>query len=158
MSTPLPLETLACPTPQCPLYAQPGQGNLYLRKIYGSHSTRYLRCQRCQREFAETRGTPYWNSKIDRARFVSTTEHLTEGTSLSATARLVGVHHDTVERIALLSGQHAHTMHDQRTRGLHTTALQADERHGFVGRRANPLWEATVVDPRTKLVVALRLD
>ena len=157
MSTPLPLENLACPNPQCPLCAQPGQGNLYLRKIYGSHSTRFLRCRRCQREFAETRGTPYWNSKIDRVRFVSTAEHLTEGTSLSATARLVGVHHDTVERIGQLSGQHARLLHDQRTQGLHTTALQADERHGFVGSKANPCWEATVLDPRTKLVVALRL-
>ncbi|AFZ69560.1 IS1 transposase [Deinococcus peraridilitoris] len=157
MSEPLPLESLACPTPECPLYAQRGQDNLYIRKTYGKEATRYLRCRRCQREFSETRGTPFWNSKIDRTEFISAAQHLTEGTSLSATARLVGLHHDTVERIALVSGQHARLLHDQRAVGLQTTALQADERHGVVGSKKTPCWEPTVVDPRTKLVVALAL-
>ena len=33
------------------------------------------------------------------------------------------------------------------------TSLEADERHGFVGRKDQPCWEATVIDPRSKFVV-----
>lgn len=35
MSAPLPLESLACVFPDCPLYGQKGQGNLIVRKTYG---------------------------------------------------------------------------------------------------------------------------
>ncbi|MGY2894857.1 IS1 family transposase [Deinococcus sp. UYEF24] len=33
------------------------------------------------------------------------------------------------------------------------TSLEADERHGFVWRKDQPCWEATVIDPRSKFVV-----
>ena len=36
-------------------------------------------------------------------------------------------------------------------------ALQMDERYGFVGSKGESLWEATAIDPESKLVVALAL-
>ncbi|AFZ69606.1 IS1 transposase [Deinococcus peraridilitoris] len=98
-----------------------------------------------------------WNSKIPPEQFVSAALHLTEGNSISATARLVGLHHDTVERIALVSGPHATAFHADRAKGLAVSALQADERYGFVGSKQSPCWEAIVIDPKTKSLVALSL-
>jgi len=157
MPTPLPLESLACVNPECPTYGQPAKGNLILRKTYGLQSTRYLRCRHCQREFCERKGTALWNAKIPPEQFVSAAEHLTEGTSISATVRLTKLHHDTVERIALVCGPHAKMLHDHTAKALSVTALQADERHGFVQNKATPCWEATVLDPKSKFIVALSL-
>ena len=33
------------------------------------------------------------------------------------------------------------------------TSLEADERHGFVGCKDQPCWEAIVIDPRSKFIV-----
>ncbi|GGJ55180.1 IS1 transposase [Deinococcus roseus] len=80
-----------------------------------------------------------------------------EGNSISATVRLCKVHHDTVERIIFVTGQHARNLHDHKAVGLKTTALQADERYGFYGNKSQQLWEATVIDPYSKFLVSLRL-
>lgn len=84
-------------------------------------------------------------------------ETLCEGNSISATVRLCKVHHDTVERILVLSGHQGRTIHDHRAMGLKTTALEADERYGFYGTKSQQLWEATVIDPYSKFLVSLRL-
>lgn len=34
-----------------------------------------------------------------------------------------------------------------------STSLQADERHGFVGRKDQACWEATIIDPKSKFIV-----
>ena len=84
-------------------------------------------------------------------------ETLVEGNSISATTRLCQVHHDTVERILLLTGNHARDIHDHVAVNVKTTALQADERYGFYGNKSQQLWEATVIDPYSKFLVSLRL-
>ena len=44
--------------------------------------------------------------------------------------------------------------HDQRVQQLASTSLQADERWGFAGSKREQLWQAEVIDPATRLVVA----
>ncbi|MDE0528925.1 MAG: IS1 family transposase [Truepera sp.] len=44
--------------------------------------------------------------------------------------------------------------HDQRGQQLASTSLQADERWGFAGSKREQLWQAEVIDPATRLVVA----
>jgi IS1 family transposase len=44
-------------------------------------------------------------------------------------------------------------VHEHHAQDLQVTSLQADERHGFVGRKNQPCWEATVIDPRSKFLV-----
>lgn len=60
---------------------------------------------------------------------------------------------DTVRRVALRAGQHLRDLHDVRARDLRVTALQADERHGFVGEKGAANWDATVIDPASKFLV-----
>ena len=47
--------------------------------------------------------------------------------------------------------------HDQRVQQLTSTSLQADERWGFAGSKSEQLWQAEVIDPATRLVVAFAI-
>ena len=67
------------------------------------------------------------------------------------------MHHDTVDRIARVTAEHAIQIHDALVKDLNITAVQADERHGFAGCKSNPFWEATTLDPKSKFVISLHL-
>ena len=69
------LETLACPYPDCQLYAQKEAENLFVRKVYGKDRIRYLRCRACSREFSERKNTALFNSKIEESKAISVAEH-----------------------------------------------------------------------------------
>jgi transposase-like protein len=126
-----PLETLACVNERCELYGRAGQDNLTVRKIYSQDGIRYLRCRACGKKFSERKQTALWNTKVSEAKAVSVTDHLAEGCSLKATARLARVHPSVVQRLKGKMGEHSEAFHDERVQGLSVVALQADERHGY---------------------------
>ena len=153
-----PLESLACTNDKCELYGQPNKDNLYIRKMIGKENNiRYLRCRTCQEEFSERKNTPLWRSKIPESRAVSIAEHLSEGNGTKATARLTRSAECTVERLGKRLGEHGEAYHHAHVHGLESDALQADERHGFAGNKKTAAWEAEVLDPQSKLVVAYRV-
>lgn len=147
-----PLESLACVNDGCQQYAQAGHGNLSVRKTYGKDELRYLRCRSCGREFSERRNTPLWNSKISEQKALAVAEQLAEGTSFKGTSRLVKVSPEAVRRLAGQLGEHGGRFHEAHVKYLSATALQADERWGFVGSKQQ-LWEAEVIDPKSRLIV-----
>jgi IS1 family transposase len=150
-----PLESLACINPVCELYGRTGQNNLVLRKEYGQHDRiRYLRCRDCREEFSERKNTALWNCKIPEEKAVSVAEHLSEGTNLKGTARLVRVDPGTVRRLNKRLGQHGQQYHDEKVHNLPIEILEGDERHGFAGQKDQPAWEAELLDPQSKFVVA----
>ncbi len=71
-----------------------------------------------------------------------------------ASGRLTGVTPEAIRRLAVRLGQHASCFHNQRVQQLASTSLQADERWGFAGSKREQLWQAEVIDPATRLVVA----
>ena len=85
------LDTLACVNPECHLFRRTGQGNLIVRKVYGHDRIRLLRCRTCGEEFSERRGTALFNTKLPEATAEDVINHLDEGCSVRATARLVQV-------------------------------------------------------------------
>jgi len=150
-----PLASLACVNPDCELYGQPGSQNLSIRKEYGKHERiRYLRCRHCREEFSERKNTALWNGKIPEQKAVSVCEHLSEGTSFKATARLVRVDPSTVRRLNKRSGQHGQQYHDAHAQALPIRQLQGDERHGFAARKDQPVWEGELMDPQSKFVIS----
>ena len=161
-----PIASLACVNHECPSYGQPGQGNLRVRKIYGPDRIRYLLCRSCQSEFSERKNTPLWSSKIGEIKACAIADpanpslQLAEGTSVKGTARLTGVTPKAIRRLASQLGRQADPanpslrFHDQRVQQLASTGLQADERWGFVGSKREQFWQAEVIDPATRLVVA----
>jgi transposase-like protein/IS1 family transposase len=149
-----PLASLACVVETCDLYRQVGQNNLTIRKVYGRDQIRYLRCRACGQEFSERKNTALWNSKIAEARAVSIAEHLSEGCSLKSTARLVKADVSTIKRLNRRLGEHGQTFHEQQVSDVAVKALQADERYGFAVSKQQPQWEAEVIDPESKFVLA----
>jgi len=147
------IETLACPYKDCHLYAKRGRGNLSVRKVYGKDRIRYLRCRSCAREFSERRNTALFNSKIEEKKAISVAEHLSEGVSTKGTSRLVGVSAEAVRRLRRNLGDHSREFHDQRVREVATASVQMDERWGYAGTKKEPLWEATAIDPESRLLI-----
>jgi IS1 family transposase/transposase-like protein len=148
------IETLACPYEDCHLYAQKGVRNLTVRKVYGKDRIRYLRCRACSREFSERKNTPLFNAKIEEEKAISVAEHLAEGLSTKGTSRLVGVSAEAVRRLRRTLGDHSREFHEDRVVGLQTTSVQMDERYGYVGSKGEPFWEATAIDPESRLLVS----
>lgn len=147
------IETLACPYPDCSLYAQKGAGNLSVRKVYGQDQIRYLRCRSCSREFSERKNTALFGTKIAEEKAVSVAEHLAEGVSTKGTSRLVRVSPEAIRRLRSKLGEHAKKLHDEHLQQVEATAVQMDERYGYVASKGEPFWEATAIEPRSRLLI-----
>lgn len=147
------IETLACPYPNCQLYAKKGAENLTVRKVYGKDHIRYLRCSACSREFSERKGTALFNTKIEESKAISVAEHLAEGVSTKGTSRLVGVSAEAIRRLRTNIGEHARDLHDEYVQDIEATAVQMDERYGYVGSKGEPFWEATAIEPQSRLLI-----
>jgi len=80
-------------------------------------------------------------------------EHLAEGVSTKGTSRLVGVSAEAVRRLRRNLGDHSRESHDQRVREVATASVQMDERWEYAGTKKEPLWEATAIDPESRLLI-----
>ena len=93
------LATLACVNPECRLFRRPGEANLTVCKVYGHDHLRLLRCRTRGKEFSEHRGSALFNTKLPAGTAEDVINHLGEGCSVRATARLVQVAKETVARL-----------------------------------------------------------
>ena len=75
---------------------------------------RVLACRTCQHRFSERKGTPLYRAKLAEDKALSVLRHLEESCGVRQTSRLVGVNKNTVVRLAVLAGQHAKDLHDDR--------------------------------------------
>ena len=131
------LATLACVNAECQQFRQYGQDNLVLRKVYGHDRMRLLRCRACGEEFSERRGTALFNTKIAEEKAEDVINHLDEGCSVRATARLAQVSKTTVARLLRMAGRHAQRLHEQHVYGLRPRAVEFDEQWSFVKKSKN---------------------
>lgn len=81
-------------------------------------------------------------------------EQWAEGSRFKSTARLVRVDASTVRRLNQKVGKHGQAYHQQEVQDEAVTELQADERYGFAGSKQQPAWEAELMDPQSKFIVA----
>ena len=107
------LERFCCLNPACDRYGQRGAGNIAVRARYGDSQRRLLYCKVCKRRFSERKGTPLFACRLDDERARSVLAHLQEGCGVRPTGRLLGIHRDTVMRLARLAGEHAKAAHDE---------------------------------------------
>lgn len=149
-----PLNSLACVNERCELYGQASQGNLTVRKVYGTDRIRYLRCRVCRAEFSERKNSALWNTKVREGKAVAVGEHLAEGCSLKGTARLVKVDASTVRRLNQRLGEQGQRFHAERVQAVEVEALEADERYGYATHKGHPAWEAELMDPVSKFVIS----
>ena len=131
---------LACPNPDCTVYAQRGAGNLRLHGWSGSgHRIRCLHCVTCGTDFSERSNTPLFGLRTTEDKLVALAEHLADGCGVRATARLCKVSRNTVLRFTRRFGDHAEHFHDQRVRHVEPQQIQPDEAWAFVGKKRQTL-------------------
>ena len=99
--------------PDCAGHGQRGHGNLTVTVRYGPRHTRMLRCRTCHARFSERTGTPLFGTRLPPAIVAYILAHAAEGVGTRKTARLVGVHRDTVTRHVRAAGDHAQLLHDE---------------------------------------------
>jgi transposase-like protein len=108
------LSRSCCLNPDCPLHGQRNAGNLSVRGRYGKQRhIRLLLRKACGSRFSGRKGTPLSHSCLPPEKAISVLGHLIEGNGVRQTERLVGVHRDTVMRLARKAGQHARDAHDE---------------------------------------------
>ncbi len=108
------LSRFCCQNSNCREYGQRGLENLTVCGHFGKDQRiRLLYCRTCKARFSERKGTPLFNTKLADDISLSLLEHLHEGCGVRQTSRLVGVHRDTVTRLARLAGDHTKALHDE---------------------------------------------
>ena len=107
------LARFCCLNSDCPDHGKRGHGNLTVPARYGPHQTRVLRCSTCKVRFSERKGTPLFDTRLPADKVVAVLAHVAEGIGTRKTARLVGVHKDTVTRYVRRAGRHAEQLHDE---------------------------------------------
>jgi transposase-like protein len=131
------LAIFSCVNAECQQFHRRGQDHLVIRKVSGHDRIRLWRCRTCGEEFSERRGTAFFNTKIAEEKAVDVINHLDEGCSVRATARLAKVAKTTVARLLRMAGHHAQQLHDQHVHGLRPRALEFDEQWSFVKKSKN---------------------
>ena len=107
------LSRFRCLNAACPDHGKRGHGNLTVPMRYGPRQTRLLRCSTCKGRFSERKGTPLFDARLPADTAASVLAHVAEGVGTRRTARLVGVHPDTVTRYVRKAGRHAARLHDE---------------------------------------------
>jgi transposase-like protein len=107
------LSRFCCLNPDCADHGKRGHGNLTVPARYGPNRTRVLRCSTCTARFSERKGTPLFDARLPADQVVAVLAPVAEGIGTRKTARLVGVHRDTVTRYIRRAGQHAQHLHDE---------------------------------------------
>ena len=108
------LARFCCQNPDCSRHGQRDAGNLSVCARSGKQDQfRLLYCNACKARFSERKGTALFHSNLPPQKAHDVLAHLLEGGGIRSTARLVGVHRDTVARLARMAGQHAHDSHDE---------------------------------------------
>ena len=108
------LGPFCCQNSTCPDVGKRGHGNLTVTARYGpNQARRMLRCSTCKDRFSERKGTPLFKARLAPATATAVLAHVAEGVGTRKTARLTGVHPDTVTRYTRLAGTHAAELHDE---------------------------------------------
>jgi transposase-like protein len=107
------LSRFCCLNPVCPDRGKRNHGNLTVPMRYGADRRRLLRCSTCKARFSERKGTLLFDARLPADKAVSVLAHVAEGVGTRKTARLVGVHRDTVTRYVRRAGGHAHDLHEE---------------------------------------------
>lgn len=122
------------------------------------------RCRHCRRTFLEPREKPLENMYLPIGKAEQVLRLLLEGNSVSSTERITGVHHTTILKLLVLSGEKAERLMGRKIRNVPVKDVQADEIWSFIGKKQkrlkpsdNPLlgdcYTFVAIERETKLVL-----
>ena len=130
------LEQYFCPNEQCKEYGLRGHGNIGIRAKYGKDKNRdLLYCRTCGKRFAATRASVLFGLHLPAETIRQIIHHAAEGVGVRATARLLELDKDTVNRVILRAGEHCARVLSGLLTSLQLTEAQLDELWIFVKKR-----------------------
>ena len=130
------IENVFCPNKDCKDYGVRNQGNISKRGKYGKDKKRdLLYCRTCGTRFAKTKATAFFGLHLSEDIIIRIIHHAAEGVGVRATARLLGIDKDTVNRVILRAGEHCELVLSNLLRSLNMTEAQLDELWAFVKKR-----------------------
>ena len=125
-----------CPNKDCKDYGLRSHGNIALRGKYGKGKTKdLLYCRTCGKRFASTRATAFFGLHLADEKIEQIIHHAAEGVGVRATARLLNINKDTVNRVILRAGKHCELILSNLLRSLKLKETQLDELWSFVKKR-----------------------
>lgn len=60
---------------------------------------------------------------------------------------------EAIRRLRTNLGHHSTKLHEEYVQDVEATAVQMNERHGYVVSKSEPFWEATALEPGSRLLV-----
>lgn len=130
------LEKYFCPNEQCKEYGLRGHGNIGIRAKYGKDKNRdLLYCRTCGKRFAASRASALFGLHLPAETIRQIIHHAAEGVGVRATARLLELDKDTVNRVILRAGEHCARVLSGLLTSLQLTEAQLDELWTFVKKR-----------------------
>ena len=125
-----------CPNTDCKDYGLQNHGNIAVRGKYGKEKDKDLfYCRTCGQRFASTRATAFFGLHLSDEKIAQIIHHAAEGVGVRATARLLDINKDTVNRVILRAGEHCEIVLSNLLRSLKLKEAQLDELWAFVKKR-----------------------
>ena len=130
------LDQCFCPNERCKDYGLRSQGNIAVRGKYGKDKSRdLLYCRTCGKRFASTQASALFGLHLPPEKIRQIIHHAAEGVGVRATARLLELDKDTVNRVILRAGEHCANVLSGLLTSLELTEVQLDELWTFVKKR-----------------------
>jgi transposase-like protein len=127
------VENAYCPNKDCKDYGLQRHGNIAVRGKYGKEKDKDLfYCRTCGQRFASTRATAFFGLHLSDEKIAQIIHHAAEGVGVRATARLLDINKDTVNRVILRAGEHCEIVLSNLLRSLRLKEAQLDELWAFI--------------------------
>jgi len=129
-------EKYYCPNEQCKEFGLRNTGNISFRGKYGKDKSRnLLYCRTCGERFASTQASALFGLHLPDETIRQIIHHAAEGVGVRATARLLDMDKNTVNRVVLRAGEHCARVLSELLTSLKLTEVQLDELWTFVKKR-----------------------
>jgi transposase-like protein/IS1 family transposase len=138
-----------CPNPTCSYYRLMNRGNISAISTYLTQSgkRRIFRCSACEKPFAETRDTVFFDLRTPEEKIIMALKMLLVKVALSDIGFVLGVSEGTVLEWLRRAAQKAEEINAHLLRELPVTQVQLDEMWNFIRRKhaqqAGPDGEST---------------
>ena len=130
------IESAFCSNEDCKDYGLKNHGNIAIRGSYGKDKNReLLYCKTCGKPLAATKCTAFFGLHLPPDAIRQIIHHAAEGVGVRATARLLEIDKDTVNRVILRAGEHCELVLSSLLSSLSLTEAQLDELWTFVKKR-----------------------
>jgi transposase-like protein len=128
-----------CPNPHCKCYGLRDSGYLVkagtYHKKHSKETKQLLKCNVCGFRFSETHSTIFSGLHYSEETIRRIIVCVSEGNGIRATARILGLSKDRVNKIVLKAGTYAEVILSNLLRSLHLNECQMDELWSFVNKK-----------------------